>query len=236
MELRDTRAGEPSGHKAPSLLRRIGKAFNEYVPPPSPRPRPSKKEFAEGREAVGIVLSAVQNEPPEGGQLDDDLVIHIDTSDDDQPLTLLRTVMCPLPGPGAGRKLIGAEVVVRHTTYDSDYDNDILVTEWPWFVTDSLNPVRYRGPGAFRARIWSILAGCFFVIGYAGVMFTPVLLFNLIFGSLTGTNMFDDFLPQVHPAVAVVVAIAVIPAGMFLGCVCATRSDVLREGMTPKGP
>ncbi|MFF2654302.1 hypothetical protein [Streptomyces sp. NPDC058045] len=218
----------------PSLLRRIWKAIDEFTPPPEPRPTPSKKEFSEGRAAIGIIRSAVSNDAPEGGQMDDDLVIHIDTSDDGQPLTLLRTVGCPLPGPGAGQRLIGTQVIVRHTTVDPDYDNDILVTRWPTHVTEALTPVRYEGPGAFRARIWSILAGCFFVIGYAGVMLTPVLLCNLIFGSFTGTNMLADVFPRLHPAVAVAVSIGVIPAGMFLGCVCLTRRDRLREGMTVK--
>lgn len=219
----------------PPLLRRIGRALvNEFAPPPKPRPTPSKKEFAEGRKAIGIVRSAVPNDAPEGGQMDDDLVIHIDTRDDGEPLTLLRTVMCPLPGPGAGQRLIGTQVVVRHTTLDLDYDNDILVAQWPTHVTEALKPVRYEGPGAFRARIWNVLSGCCFVIGYAGVMFTPVLLCNLIFGSFTGSNMLADILPGLHPAVAVAVSIGVIPAGMFLGCVCLTRRDRLREGMTVK--
>lgn len=219
----------------PSLLRRIGRALaSEFAPPPEPRPTPSKKEFAEGRAAVGIVRHAVPNDAPEGGQMDDDVVIDIDTSDNGRPLTLQRTVMCPLPGPGAGRKLIGTQVVVRHTTVDPDYDNDILVTRWPAHVTEALKPIRYEGPGAFRARIWSVLAGCSFVIGYAGVMLAPVLLCNLIFGSLTGTDMLADFLPGLHPAIAVAVSVGVIPAGMFPGCVCLTRRDRLREGMTVK--
>lgn len=234
MEVRDTRAGEPSRHKKPSLLRRIGSAFNEYVPPPSPRPRPSKKDFAAGHYSVGIVRYAVPNEAPEGGQMDDDVVIHIKTITDGQPLTLPRTVMCPLPGSGGGRKLIGSTVRVCHTTYDRDYDNDILVIEWPPEVAEAREPIRYQGPGAFRARIWAILSGCFFVIGYAGVMFTPVLLCNLIAASFTGSNGLAGILPQVHPAVALGIGIAVIPAGVFAGCVCATRCDALREGMTPK--
>lgn len=208
---------------------------NEFTPLPTPRPTPSKKEFAEGRAAIGIIHSAVQNDAPEGGQMDDDLVIRIDASDNGQPLTLQRTVMCPLPGPGAGRKLIGMQVVVRHTTVEAAYDNDILVTRWPAHVAEALRPIRYEGPGAFRARIWSVLAGCFFVIGCAGVMLTPVLLCNLIFGSLAGTNMLADVLPGLHPAIAVAIGVGVIPAGMFLGCVCLTRRDRLREGMTVKG-
>lgn len=220
--------------KRPSLLGRIWNAIDEFTPPPTPRPRPGKKEFDEGREAVGIIRSAAANDAPEGGLMDDDLVIHIDVSDDGRPLTLPRTVMCPLPGPGAGQRLIGAQVIVRHTTVDPHYDNDILVTRWPTHVTEALEPIRYEGPGAFRARIWNVLAGCFFVIGCAGVMLTPVLLCNLIFGSLTGTNMLADIIPQLHPAVAVAVSVGVTPAGMSLGCVCLTRRDRLRESMTVK--
>lgn len=217
----------------PSPFRRIWKAVDEFTPPPQPRPRPSKKElFAEGREAVGAIRSAVPKEPPESGQLDDDLVIHLDTSDHGQLLTLPRTVICPLAGPRAGRRRIGSEVVVRHPTLDPGCDNDILVTRWPAHVTEALEPIRYEGPGAFRARIWPILAGCFFVIGYTGVMLTPVLLCNLIFGSLTGADMLAGFLPGLHPGIAVAVSIGVIPAGMFLGCVCLTRRDRPREGMT----
>ncbi|GAA4667574.1 hypothetical protein [Gordonia humi] len=216
----------------PSLLRRIWKVLDEFTPPSTPRPTPSKKEFAEGRAALGIVCSAVQNDAPEGGQMDDDLVIHIDTSDHGQSLTLPRTVMCPLPGPGAGQQLIGQQVIVRHTTLDTDYDNDILVARWPAHVTEALTPIRYEGPGTFRARIWNVLAGCFFVIGCAGVMFTPVLLCTLTVGLFMGTNLLADILPGLHPAVAAAVSVGVIPAGVFLGCVCLTRRDRLREGMT----
>ncbi|WP_449276727.1 hypothetical protein [Leucobacter sp. GX24907] len=219
-----------------SLLRRIGRTLvNEFAAPPKPRPTPSDKDFAEGREAIGIIRSAVPNDSPEGGQLDDDLIIAVHTSDNDQPLTLPRTFMCPLPGAGAGQGLIGQQVAVRHTTVDPDYDNDILVTRWPTHVAEALKPIRYEGPGAFRARIWAILSGYFFVIGTAGVMLTPILLCNLIFGALTETNMLADILPGLHPAIAVAVSIGVIPSGIFLGCVCLTRRDRLREGMTVKG-
>ena len=228
-------AEEAAGQEKSSLLRRMWKALDEFAPPPEPRPAPSKKEFAEGREAVGIIRYVTSNETPEGGLADDDLVIHIDTSDDGQHLTLPRTVESPLPGPFAGRKLIGTEVVVRHTTVDPDYDNDILVTRWPREVQEALKPTRYEGPGARRARIWGVLSACFFVIGYAGVMLTPLLLCNLIFGSLAGSNMLADIFPQVHPALAVVVSIGIIPAGVFVGCFCATRRDALLEDMTPKG-
>ncbi|MET7641148.1 hypothetical protein [Streptomyces sp. NPDC005438] len=218
---------ETAGQEKPSLLRRIWKALDEFGPPPEPRPTPSKKEFAEGREAVGIIRYAISNEPPEGGQWNDDLVIHIDVSDDGQPLMLERKVMSPLP---AGRKLIGATVVVRHTTLDPDYENDVLVTRWPWVVQQALKPVRYKGPGALRARIWGILSGCFFVIAYAGVMFTPPLLSILIFDLLIGLGTSAEFLVGIHPAIALAISIGVIPAGALVGCFCLTRRDALREG------
>ncbi|MFI6346408.1 hypothetical protein [Streptomyces sp. NPDC050560] len=223
-------AEETAGQERPSLLRRIRKALDEFTPPPEPHPTPGKKEFAEGREAVGIIRYAVPNDSPEGGLTDDDLVIHIDASDDGRPLTLPRTVMCPLPGPCAGRRLIGKKVVVRHTTVDPDYDNDILVTRWPQEVQEALKPIRYAGPGAVRARIWGILSACFFVIGYAGVMLTPLLLCDLIFGSLAGQRVLAEILPQVHPVIALVVSVGVIPAGVFVGCSCATRRDTLLGG------
>lgn len=74
------------------------------------------------------------------------------------------------------------------------------------------------------------LSGLSFAVMWAGIMLTPILLCNLIVGSLAGSNMLADILPQVHPAIALGISIVVIPAGLFLYCFCATRRDAPLPG------
>ncbi|WP_353115165.1 hypothetical protein [Microbacterium sp.] len=210
----------------PSLLRRIRRALvDEFTPRPEPRPAPPRKELLEGREAVGIIRYAVSNDSPEGGPTDDDLVIHIDTSVDGQHLTLPRTVRSPLFGPSAGRRLTGEQVVVRHTTLDPTYDNDVLVVGWPAEVARELRPFRPEGPGTLSYRIWSVLASLSFMIGWGGIVFivpTACLLIGMLF---IGHDLFDGFPGWMNPAVLFPASVVAIPLGFWLYAACAYRRE-----------
>lgn len=222
-------AEETTGQVKPSLLRRIRKALNEFTPPPEPRPTPSEKEFAEGHHAVGIIYAATED-PGHDAPGPETLVISADIQGHG---FIHRHVPRPL-GAGSGHKLVGSSIEFRHTTYDPDYSNDIFVTRWPLEVQEALKPIRYKGPGAVRARIWNILSGFCFVIGCAGVMLTPILLCDLIFGSLAGQRVLADFLPGLHPAIAVAVSVGASPLGFFLSSVCDARRDRSAESSAGK--
>ncbi len=220
-----------SGHSAGSrsaraVLRRIVKAVvSESRPPPKRRPAPLRKELLEGREAVGIVRNAVSNESPEGGPTDDDLHIHIDVSIDGEHVTLPRTVRSPLLGPSAGRRLIGQEVVVRHTTFDPSYDNDVLVVRWPAAVDRELTSFRPTGPGALGYWIWSVLASLSFMIGWGGIMLVVPSASWLIVMLFTGQHPFDGFPAWLSPAVLFPASVVAIPLGFWLYAACAYRRD-----------
>lgn len=212
----------------PSSLRRIWRVLvSEFTLPPKPRRTPSEKEFAEGHHAVGKITAAIEDGHGGDVQGADKLVIRTDIPGYG---ALYRNEWCPLSTPGSGRQLIGHTIEFRHTTYDPDYSNDILVTWWPLKARETFEPVRYKGPGALRARIWSLLCGTSFVIGYAGVMLTPILLCDVVVGAFGGPRVLAEFLPEVHPAIALAVSVGVIPVGMFVGCFCATRRDALLAG------
>lgn len=216
----------------PSLLRRIWRVLvNEFTPPPKPRPTPSEKEFAAGHHAAGKIMAAIEEPVGQDVQGADTLVIRADIPGHG---ALYRNEICPLSTPGYGRGLVGLAILFRHTTYDPNYSNDILVTRWPPKARETHERIRYEGPGALRARIWSFLSGTSFVIGYAGVMLAPLLLCDLIFGSLAGQRVLAEFLPEVHPAIAVAVSIGVIPTGFFLASFCDARRDALLAGKNRK--
>lgn len=217
----------------PSLLRRIWRVLvNEFAPPPKPRRTPSEKEFAAGHHAVGKIVGA-EVENTEGGPVyPGTVVIHADIPGHGP---IYRQESCPSSMPGSGSQLIGHTIEFRHTTYDPEYSNDILVTWWPPKARETYETIRYEGPGALRARIWSFFSGCCFVIGYAGVMLTPLLLCDLVFGSLAGQRILAELLPEVHPAVALAVSVSVIPAGLFLGAFCATRRDAVLAAPARRG-
>ena len=211
-----------------SLPRRFLTAIvNEFTPPPRHRPTPSDKEFAAGHLAVGTINDALEEPPGQDVQGPDRLVISAEIPGH---RTLYRQKTCPLEMPGSGRSLVGQTIGFRHTTFDPDYGNDILVVRWPREVRRALEPIRYEGPGSLRARLWGGLSGLSFAVMWAGIMLTPILLCNLIVGSLAGSNMLADILPQVHPAIALGISIVVIPAGLFLYCFCATRRDAPLPG------
>lgn len=217
----------------PSVYRRVWRVLvNEFTPPPKPRPTPSEQEFAAGHLAVGTINDAMAEPPGQDVQGPDRLVISAEIPGYG---TIYRHKECPLEMPGSGRSLVGQTIGFRHTTFDPDYGNDILVVRWPREVRRALEPVRYEGPVSLRTRIWGLLAGFSFVIMWAGIMLTPILLCNLIFGALAGSNMLADTLPPVHPAIALAVSIVVIPVGLFLTAVCAARRDALLAGKSGRG-
>lgn len=217
----------PGRRSARSVLRRIGKGIaSEFTPPPKPRPAPLRKELLEGRETVGVIRYAVSNDSPEGGPTDDDLVIHIDVSVDGKHVTLPRTVRSPLLGPSAGRRLIGKEVVIRHTTLDPTYDSDVLVVQWPAELDGELAPFRPHGPGTLGYRIWGVLASLCFMIGWGGVMLVvPTACWLLIGMLLLGNHPFDGFPGWTNPAVLFPASIVAIPLGFWLYAACAYRRD-----------
>lgn len=217
----------------PSVFRRVWRVLvNECTPPPKPRPTPSEQEFAAGHLAVGTINDAMAEPPGQDVQGPDRLVISAEIPGYG---TIYRQKACPLEMPGSGRSLVGQTIGFRHTTFDPDYGNDILVVRWPREVRRALEPVRYEGPVSPRTRIWGLLAGFSFVIMWAGIMLTPILLCNLIFGSLAGSNMLADILPPVHPAIALAVSIGAIPLGLLLAAVCASRRDAVLERRTQQG-
>ena len=216
----------PQVQKA-SLLRRVWRILvDEFTPLPEPRPAPSDEEFAAGSLAVGTINDAIEESPGQDVQGPDLLIISAETPDHG---TIYRQTTCPLERPGSGRGLVGQTIGFRHTTFDPDYGNDILVVRWPREVRWALDADRCAGPDSLRTRIWGFFTGLSFVVMWAGIMLTPILLCNLVVGALDGINMLADILPTVHPAIAVAVSIGMIPLGLFLTAFCATRRDALPE-------
>lgn len=217
----------------PSPLRRVWTTIvTEFTPPPKPRPTPSEKEFAAGHLAVGTITDAIEDGPGGDVQGADMLIVSAEIPGHE---TIHRREICPLSTPGGGHRLIGQPIKFRHTTYDADYERDILVTWWPPGARETVESRRYEGPGALRARIWNFLSGVGVVIGCAGIMLAPLLLCNLVVGSLTGAYMLADFLSAVHPATALAVSAGLIPMGLFFAAVGATRRDALLSRQK-KGP
>lgn len=221
------------GERVP-LYRRVWKVIvNEFAPPPKPRPTPSEQEFAAGHHAVGIIYAALEQAVGQDVQGADDLVIRVEIPG--QGL-LYREVSCPLSSPGQGRDLVGLRIEFRHTTYDPDYRNDVLVTWWPLKVQDALKPISYEGPGALRARIWGFLFGCSFIVMYAGIAFTPILLADIGFGAILGSGptVLPSLLPGVHPGAALAASISAVPLGLWLAVACSSRQDAARAHATRK--
>lgn len=215
---------DPQAEK-PSLIRRIWTTIvNEFTPPPKPRTTPSEQEFAAGHNAVGIIYAALEQPHGQDVQGADDLIIGVDVPGHG---VLYREVLCPLTTPGDGRDLIGQRIEFRHTTYEPDYRNDVLVTWWPPKVQDALKPIRYEGPGAVRARIWNFFAGCSFIIMWVGIALTPILLGEIVLGAIFGFSpmLLTDLLPTLHPGIALTASIAAIPLGLWPGVVCSSRRD-----------
>ncbi|ABK74837.1 hypothetical protein [Mycolicibacterium smegmatis] len=203
----------------PPLLRRVWEAIiGEFTPPSTPRPTPSEAEFTEGYLAVGMINDAIEDGPGGDVQGPDKLVISADIPGHG---TIYRTRSCPLSMPGSGLKLIGHSIRFRHTTFDPDYSNDIQVTRWPPEVRKALEPVRYEGPGALRARAWGLLAGCNFLVMWAGIALTPILLCGIMFGG----DMFTDLPAWFHPGVALASSVGAVPLGLFLVAVCNVHRD-----------
>ncbi|MDV3130349.1 hypothetical protein M1247_35970 [Mycobacterium sp. 21AC1] len=202
-----------------AAARRLWEAIvREFTPPAMPRSRPSERQLAEGHLAVGVIDDAIEDGPGGDVQGPDSLIISADIPEHG---ILHRTVACPLSMPGSGRNLIGQSVPFRHTTFDPDFVNDILVARWPREVNRALEPVRFEGPGALRARVWSFLAGCSFVVMWAGIVLTPLLLCGVIFGG----DMFTDLPAWFHPGVALATSIGAVPLGFILVAVCNERMN-----------
>lgn len=171
-----------------------------------------------GHLALGTIDDRIEDAPGQDVQGADELIISADVPGHG---TLHRRISCPLPTPGSGRGLVGHEVQFRHTTYDPDHSDDILVTRWPPVARRALAPVRHEGPGALRARIWSVLASCGFVVMWAGLALTPILSGGIVFGG----DMFTDLPAWFHPGVALTVSISAIPVGLLLVTLCVRRKE-----------
>lgn len=214
---------DPGKHVQLPLHRRIWKAIvNEFTPPPMPRPGPSEKQLAEGHLAVGVINHVIEDGPGGDVQGADMLIISADVPGIG---TLYRRESCPLSTPGSGRRLIGQTLRFRHTTFDPDFVNDILVVRWPPEVRKALEPDRYEGPGGPRARLWGFLAGCSFAIMWTGIVLTPILLCGIIFGG----DMFTDLPEWFHPGIALAASVVAVPLGLFLFAVGNTRMDAARS-------
>lgn len=229
---------DPSPRRRPvrSVLRRIGRAIvGELTPPPQPRSSPLRADLLRGHRAVGLIRAARLNETPEGGYADDDLVIEIEAAGLGQTVTLLRTVRSPLLGAYAGRRLIGREVLVRHTTHDPSYADDVLVEQWPAEVETALTPFRPRGRGAGTYRMWRLLSSLGFVIGCGGVMLLVPSLCLLLGALLLGPEMVDGYPAWLQPVVVFPASIVAAPLGFWAHLACDHRAETARsriEGRT----
>jgi len=222
---------DSSAHRRPvrSVLRRIGRAIvREFTPAPMPRPRPNRADLLNGRSAVGVVLYARLNETPEGGYADDDLVIEVKVAEPDRTVTLLRTVRSPLLGAYAGRALTGRKVIVRHTTLDPSYADDILVEQWPVDVERALTPFRPQGRGAGTYRMWRFLSNLGFVFGYGGIMLLVPSLCLLVATLFLGPEMADSFPAWLQPGVVFPASLVAVPLGFWIHAACDPRADAAR--------
>lgn len=213
-----------------SVLRRIGRALVlEFTPPPKPRPSPNRADLLNGRSAVGVILHARLNETPEGGYADDDLVIEVEAAEPGQTVTLLRTVRSPLLGAYAGRALVGRKVIVRHTTLDPSYADDILVEKWPVEVERALTPFRPRGRGAGTYRMWRFLSNLGFVLGSGGIMLVVPSLCLLVGTLFLGPEMADSFPAWLQPGVVFPASLVAVPVGFWVHAACDLRADAARS-------
>lgn len=207
----------------PTLRRRIWTGLvSEFTPPVRPRPAPSDKEFADGHLAIGMIIDRIEDGPGGDVQGPDMLVVSNDVSGHG---VLHRQVPCPLSVPGSGRDLIGQPVRFRHTTFDPHFIDDISVVRWPPQVNRALAPVRFEGPGAFRARVWNILAGCCFVVMWAGMVLTPILLCGIVLGG----DMFTDLPAGFRPGIALAGSVGAVPLGLIAYIFCNKRQGVRRR-------
>ncbi|SDS92157.1 hypothetical protein [Jiangella sp. DSM 45060] len=215
----DPQAGtrNPGAQRRPALSRRIWDAIvRKFPPPPMPRPRPSEEQLAEGHLTVGVIDYAIEDAPGGDVQGPDTLLISAEVPGHG---VLHRRVQCPLSMPGSGRGLAGQTIGLRHTTFDPDFVDDVLVVRWPPGVDRALEPFRFEGPGALRARVWSFLAGCSFVVMWIGIALTPILLCGMIFGG----DMFTDLPTWFHPGIALAASVAAVPLGFVMVAVCNGR-------------
>lgn len=211
-----------------AALQRIGRTIREYSPPPEPRPHPTRAELQSGRSAVGVIISARSDEPPEGGYFDDDLVIEIQAEGPDGTVTLLRTVPSPLLGAGAGRKLVGREMLVRHTTLDASFADDVLVEQWPNEIA-ALKPFRPRGRGASAYRLWSFLWGLGFVIGCSGILLLMASLCSLVGELIFETDTVGGLPAWLQPVVVFAASVVAVPMGFWVYVACGHRADQVRS-------
>ncbi len=195
------------------------------TPPPNPPHQPSKQQLAEGHLTVGVIDDAIEEDPGCDVQGPDTLIISADMPG----LGVIhRRISCPLPMPGHGRGLIGQAVGFRHSTHEPDFVNDVLVVRWPSEVNRALEPARFEGPGALRARGWSFLAGCSLVVVWLGIILTPVLLAGLVFGG----DMFTDLPAWFRPGVALASSIGAVVLGLVAVVVCNERTNAARSQET----
>ncbi|MEU2946555.1 hypothetical protein ABZ617_11055 [Nocardiopsis alba] len=199
---------------------RIRRAIlREFTPPPMPRPAPSEEQLAEGHLAVGMIDEAIEDTPGSDVQGPDTLVISAEAPGGGR---LQRTAACPLPISGNGRRLVGQAIGFRHTTFEPDHVNDILVVRWPREVGKALEPAaQNEGPGTLRAHMWGFLAGCGFALLWAGIALTPILLCGIVFGG----DMFTDLPAWFRPGAGLAASVAAVPLGLFLVAACTVRKN-----------
>ncbi|WP_420039059.1 hypothetical protein [Gordonia sp. MP11Mi] len=188
------------------------------TPASLPRPRPSEEHFADGHLAIGVIDDAIEEGPGSDVQGADMLIINAEVPSHG---ILHREVLCPISMPGSGRDLIGQTISFRHTTHDPNFINDALVVGWPPMVSRALEPTRFEGPGALRARAWRFLAGFSMAVTCIGIMLTPVLLCGIIVGG----DMFADLPAWFHPGVAVASSVGAAMLGLFAVAVCNRRMN-----------
>ena len=195
-----------------------------------PRPRPNTDDLAEGTLTIGVINDAIEDGPGGDVQGADTLVISADVP---RHGTLHRTVICPLSMPGSGRDVLGQSISFRHTTFDTDFVNDILVVRWPPKIHDALQPSRSTERRTLRSHAWRILGALSFVVMWIGIVLTPIALCELIFRS----GMYDDLAAGVHPGHALAVSICAIPGGLVAAGFCFHHAEGGRRGArTPDLP